>query len=90
MRTLRVPSILVVTVTAIVGGALAGCGPEHCLRTNTADGSATAVACEDDAGCFHYTDQMGNALFTDCRMPDACSSIRTYPDGRRGTGGDYC
>ena len=87
-RVLRIPSAIVVTLAA---AALQGCGPETCFHTYTTSGMATNATCVDDAGCYAYTDDAGRPLFTDCPSADACAvSVRTYPDGGTGTGGNYC
>ncbi len=87
-RALRVPMVLAVTLSA---AALDGCPPETCFHTYTTGGTPTNMTCVDDAGCYAYTDDAGRPLFMDCPLPDACAvSVRTYPDGATGTGGNYC
>jgi len=88
-RPLKLPLRFAATVFAV--GALQGCPEnERCVSTYTVQGALTSAACVDDAGCYHYVDDAGQPLFTDCRSPGACSSVRTYPDGATGGGGNYC
>ena len=87
MKRLHIPAVVAVSV----GVALVGCpGPETCFRTQLPDGAYTSQTCENDAGCYTFTTPTGQVMFTDCPVPDACVSVRTFPDGGTGVGGDYC